>query len=135
MNDNASGIKLGGYTREPRYRIGEIAEMTGASQRAIRLYEAKGLIPAPVRRGSYRMYSDHDAFLVHVIKQAQAIGFKLSELTELLYEQRDGKEFPLALANRIFDEKRQDFEEQIRRLHALRNELDAMQQQMNEVFK
>ena len=135
MNNKASGIKLEGFTHEPRYRIGEIAQMTGASHRAIRLYETRGLIPTPARQGSYRMYSDHDAFLVHVIKQAQAIGFKLSELKELLAEQGKGKSFPLALANHLFDEKREQFRHGIETLREQQALLDDMQRQMNEAFK
>ncbi len=135
MSNKTSGIKLDGFTHEPRYRIGEIATITGASQRAIRLYEAKGLIPAPTRKGNYRMYTDHDAFLVHVIKKSQAIGFKLSELKELLARQSSDKQFPLELANRLFDNKRVQFEQQIEAIRELQRQLAEMQQQMNQLFK
>lgn len=136
MNDGqAPGIRLDNHNHEPRYRIGEVAKITGASHRAIRLYEARGLIPSPARRGSYRMYTDHDLFLVHVIKQSQAIGFKLSELKELLAQQSTNKSFPLALANRMFDAKREQLRGEIDALHELQAKLDDMQGQMNKVFK
>src|SRR5690554_5382293 len=38
--------------------IGKLAEMTGATRKAIRLYESLGLIPVPSRNGNYRVYSD-----------------------------------------------------------------------------
>ncbi|WLD58680.1 MerR family DNA-binding transcriptional regulator [Salinispirillum sp. LH 10-3-1] len=37
-------------------RIVELAKLTGASLKAIRLYEAKGLLPLVARDGSYRRY-------------------------------------------------------------------------------
>lgn len=42
--------------------IGKVAEMTGASRKAIRLYESLGLISAPRRKGQYRIYSERDVF-------------------------------------------------------------------------
>lgn len=42
-------------------RIGEIARRTGASAKAIRLYEARGLLGAVARAGSYRQYGEADA--------------------------------------------------------------------------
>jgi len=134
-NKQIPEIRLGNHNHEPRYLIGEVAKITGASHRAIRLYEDRGLIPAPTRQGSYRMYSDHDLFLVHVIKQSQAIGFKLSELKELLTQQSKYKTFPLELANRMFDAKREQFRQEIDALHEQLAKLDDMQQEMNKVFK
>ena len=61
-------------------RIGELAKLTGASVKAIRLYEAKGLLPPVARDGSYRRYEHRHLEQVVLIRQAQGLGFQLSEL-------------------------------------------------------
>ena len=40
--------------------IGRLSELTGATPKAIRLYESLGLIPVPRRQGAYRVYTDKD---------------------------------------------------------------------------
>jgi DNA-binding transcriptional MerR regulator len=66
--------------------IGELARRTGASAKALRLYESLGLIAAPRRRGSYRVYEPAHEEAVRFIRQAQAVGFRLQELQRLLFE-------------------------------------------------
>jgi MerR family copper efflux transcriptional regulator len=64
-------------------RIGEIARLAGSSPKGVRLYEAKGLLGQVSRDGAYRRYGAQDLARVRLIKQAQALGFRLSELTAL----------------------------------------------------
>lgn len=64
-------------------RIGELARRTGTTPKAIRLYEARGLLGAVARRGSYRQYGEADVARVLLVRQAQALGFRLAELTDL----------------------------------------------------
>ncbi|MDN3544799.1 MerR family transcriptional regulator [Kinneretia asaccharophila] len=66
--------------------IGELARRTGASVKALRLYESLGLIPAPRRRGSYRVYEPAHEEAVRFIRQAQAVGFRLQELQRLFFD-------------------------------------------------
>lgn len=66
--------------------IGELARRTGASAKALRLYESLGLIPAPRRRGSYRVYEPAHEEAVRFIRQAQAVGFRLQELQGLVFD-------------------------------------------------
>lgn len=65
-------------------RIGEVSRKTGASPKALRLYEQLGLLPTPLREGSYRSYDSEHVDAVLLIRQAQAAGFKLQELSEML---------------------------------------------------
>ena len=64
-------------------RIGELARHTGASPKAIRLYEARGLLGTVARAGSYRHYGAADVARVLLIRQALALGFRLAELDGL----------------------------------------------------
>ena len=64
-------------------RIGELAQRTGTTPKAIRLYEARGLLGTVARAGSYRHYGEADVARVLLIRQAQALGFRLAELDGL----------------------------------------------------
>ncbi len=64
-------------------RIGEIARLAGSSPKGVRLYEAKGLLGRVSRDGAYRRYGEQDLARVRLIKQAQSLGFRLSELAAL----------------------------------------------------
>jgi DNA-binding transcriptional MerR regulator len=90
----------------PSLYIGELAELSGASRKAIRHYEALGLLPPAARKGSYRVYSERDVFLAHMIKHAQSFGFSLAELRELVTATDDKPHFPLKLTNALIARKR-----------------------------
>lgn len=64
-------------------RIGELARRTGTTPKALRLYEARGLLGTVARAGSYRQYGEQDVAQVQLIRQAQALGFRLSQLDGL----------------------------------------------------
>ncbi|NDW46863.1 MerR family transcriptional regulator [Ruegeria sp. PrR005] len=65
-------------------RIGELAERTGVSCDALRLYERQGLIQADRWPNGYRDFSDEAEALVRLIRQAQGLGFSLAEIGGLL---------------------------------------------------
>lgn len=64
-------------------RIGELAQRTGTTPKAIRLYEVRGLLGTVARDGSYRHYGEGDVARVQLIRQAQGLGFSLGELDGL----------------------------------------------------
>lgn len=122
------------HREEPYLTIGKVAEITGASPKAIRHYEAAGLMPAPQRRGKYRIYSERDVFLVHVLKHSQSFGFRLAEMKDLVSTKVASKRFPLKLANALFERKRAELEGQIVGLRELLQRLATMQREMNRRF-
>ncbi len=64
---------------------GEVAERTGVSQHTLRYYEDRGLLPEPPRSsGGYRQYDQEHIAHIRFIKRAQALGFTLEEIRELL---------------------------------------------------
>ena len=111
--------------------IGEIAELTGCTPKAIRLYERLGLIPQPKRRGNYRVYTDYDVKLVRSIRAAQAVGFKLSELGTLIKEKIRQDRFPLELANQLIEVKRLQVRQQIATLEYLDVRLVDLKHELN----
>lgn len=85
--------------------IGKLARLTGATPKAIRLYESLQLIPAPQRRGKYRVYNTLHIVLVHMIRRGQAAGFSLAEQRALLHERVHSGAFPLGLAQQMISDK------------------------------
>ncbi len=65
--------------------IGKLAQSTGVGSETIRYYERSGFLPAPDRLTSgYRVYGTDTINRVKFIKEAQSLGFTLSEISELL---------------------------------------------------
>ena len=121
-------------TEDDTFYIGRVAQMTGASRKAIRLYESLGLIPKPRRKGQYRVYSPRDVFLIHMIKTAQSVGFNLSELHPMVDQKVRHKVFPLKIANTLFDQKRTELRQKITAIRELEKRLLVLQKQMNRTF-
>ena len=69
---------------EPRlYSIGDLAAETGVTHRALRLYEAEGLL-APQRIGNQRIYSHRDRARLILVLRGKRLGFSLADIREML---------------------------------------------------
>jgi MerR family transcriptional regulator, copper efflux regulator len=123
------------HREEPFLTIGKVAAITGATPKAIRHYEALGLLPPPPRRGKYRVYSERDVFIVHVLKHSQSVGFRLAEMKELVSLKVASNRFPLRLANALFERKRGELEGEIATLRKVLQQLCALQREMNRRFR
>ena len=66
--------------------IGRVARRAGVGVETVRYYERRGLIEQPPRPGGsgVRAYSDEIVRRICFIRQAQELGFSLSEIQELL---------------------------------------------------
>ena len=63
----------------------QLAKEASVNLETIRYYERRGLIPKPPRNASgYRQYSLEDIARTKFIKSAQALGFSLKEISEIL---------------------------------------------------
>jgi DNA-binding transcriptional MerR regulator len=71
---------------ERRYQIGEVAELTGVTQRALRFYEERGVLQPPERMdGGFRRYSKDDITRIEFVKKLQyLLGFALDEIKEMV---------------------------------------------------
>ena len=64
--------------------IGKLAEAGGVGVETIRYYQRRGLLETPNRDREIRRYGSDDLRRLRFIKQAQAAGFTLEEIKELL---------------------------------------------------
>ena len=65
--------------------IGEAAKRAGVTVKAIRYYEHIGLIPEAGRNeGRFRIFPEETVERIEFIKRAQALGFTLEEIAEIL---------------------------------------------------
>jgi len=70
---------------EDLLRIGEIASRAGVSRRTVDFYTGLGLL-TPVRRsgGNFRLYQQTDVKRITAIRQLEAQGMRLDEISHLL---------------------------------------------------
>lgn len=72
--------------------IGQVTKQSGASRKALRLYEAAGILPAPRRTATgYRVYGADALDLLAFVRQAQRLGFSLDEIKEIAAIKRAGR--------------------------------------------
>ena len=64
--------------------IGRLAEAGGVGVETIRFYQRRGLLETPTRGNGIRRYGSDDLKRLRFIRQAQAAGFTLEEIRELL---------------------------------------------------
>ena len=64
--------------------IGRLAAAGGVGVETIRFYQRKGLLEQPTRESGFRRYGNEDVRRLRFIRQAQAAGFTLEEIKELL---------------------------------------------------
>jgi MerR family transcriptional regulator, copper efflux regulator len=65
--------------------IGQLAKESGVNLETVRFYERRGLLPKPNRSASgYRLFPRRYVGRIRFIKHAQALGFSLKEIQELL---------------------------------------------------
>lgn len=117
------------------WRIGALAALTGATPKALRLYEAEGLLPAPRRQGTYRVYDALHLDTVRLIRTAQALGFSLRELKALAGQARLVDVVPLGLARDAVRRKREALGVQIARLQALEAGLAAFERELDDAHQ
>jgi DNA-binding transcriptional MerR regulator len=73
------------------YSIGQLSRTFNTSARALRYYEAKGLL-APDRDGPYRIYRRREVQRIRVIVEARRLGLTVEQIRDLLdqYKPADG---------------------------------------------
>ncbi len=109
-----------------RLTIGELANRAGVNRETIRYYERRRLLARPARTmAGYRVFPDDAVERLRFIKHAQALGFALEEIRELLglrFDERSSCEQVRARAMR----KLADVESKIAALKRIRRVLGRL---------
>ena len=81
------------------YSIRHLCREFGATARALRFYEDKGLL-TPARKGQTRVYDARDRARLKLILRGRRIGFTLQEIQEMLdlYDRKDHNVHQMAVA-------------------------------------
>jgi MerR family Zn(II)-responsive transcriptional regulator of zntA len=112
------------------YRIGEIASLTGLTPDALRFYERRGLIEPPARsEGRFRIYRAPVVDRIHFIKRAQALGFSLDEIHELVHFNGKGGLQRCCRVRELLRDRLSDLETKLAELSGLRDTLETTLEQ------
>lgn len=105
------------------FTVGQVAERSGLTPRAVRLYERRGLIPETTRTNSgYRTYGDGDVDVLRFIHQARDLGLSLEEIKRILDLQQAGIT-PCATVLDLVDAHIREIDDKVRSLGELRSTL------------
>ena len=106
--------------------ISDVAKKTGLTSKAIRFYEEKGLVTAPLRSDTgYRTYTQTHLDELTLLRQARQVGFNLEECRELVTLFNDPSRHSADVKKRTL-EKVADIENHIRELQNMRAHLLAL---------
>ncbi|MFI6031436.1 MerR family transcriptional regulator [Amycolatopsis magusensis] len=108
-------------------RIGELAKKAGTTTRALRFYEAQGLLDAPRTANGYRDYGEEHVRLVSEIRTLQAAGLSLDDTRPFVDCLRSGHSAGDSCADSIevYERKLAEVDACLDRLNSVRADLLA----------
>jgi MerR family transcriptional regulator, repressor of the yfmOP operon len=108
------------------YRIGEISQRLGLTERTIRYYEELGLLESVKRvEGGRRVYTDDDVQRLKFIQKLKMLGLTLQEMLELeqMYGRHRSNRQVLPRLIELLDAHLATTDERMRELAGLRDEI------------
>jgi len=108
------------------YRIGELAQRVGLTERTIRYYEELGLLDSVKRlEGGQRLYTDDDVRRLRFVQKLKMLGLSLQEMLELerLYRRHRSNREVLPRLVELLDAHLATTDLRINELAALRDEV------------
>lgn len=105
-------------------KIGALSKQTEVAIGALRYYESLGLLHSKRGSNGYRHYSPEAVHQVQFIKKAQAIGFSLEEIGEVLNLHEKGNT-PCGLVQSLLQGKIDQLEAQIIQMTEFKSELES----------
>lgn len=108
-------------------RIGELAKISGLAPSRIRFYEASGLIRSVARKANgYRDYAPDTEWVLEIITGAQAAGFSLDEIRQLMPMNANGWQHEQLLSG---------LKQKVAEIEVLQQRLARNKQQLLQVIK
>jgi MerR family copper efflux transcriptional regulator len=107
-------------------------DAAGVSSKAVRVWEAKGLLP-PARRteSGYRTFTDADVDVLRFIRQAKTLGLTLPGIKDILDLQRHGAT-PCTRVTELLDTRIAEIDRTLAELRHLRRTLAAARRDARE---
>ncbi len=104
-------------------RVGELARRAGVTRKALRVYEAAGILTPAARTASgYRLYDDDAPGVLTFVGQAQRLGFTLAEIRDVLTIRRAGRP-PCTHVHRLLQGKAVELDRKLRDLLDVRRRI------------
>ena len=118
------------------YTIGDLSKEFGLTTRAIRHYEAEGLL-APSRDGQNRIYSARDRVHLKLILRGKRLGFSLKEIAELfeMYDAPNGEVSQLETFIEKMRQRRAALLKQRDDIERVLEELDELEERCAEILE
>jgi DNA-binding transcriptional MerR regulator len=85
-------------SEEPRYAIGDLADLGGVSRRTVRYYVQEGLLPAPLGVGRGNHYGPAHLDRLLKVRALQESGRTLDEIRQTVHQRSRGAEQPELVA-------------------------------------
>jgi len=107
------------------FTVGQVARAAGVSTKAVRLYEARGLLPPAARNAAgYRVFEASDVDTVRFIRRARSLGLGLDAAAEILATHRSGQA-PCGRTGQLLEQRIAEIDHTLRELRELRATLVA----------
>jgi len=107
------------------FTVGQVARAAGVSAKAVRLYEARGLLPVAARNtAGYRVFQASDVDTVRFIRRVRSLGLGLDAAAEILATHRSGQA-PCGRTGQLLDQRIAEIDHTLRELRELRTTLVA----------
>jgi DNA-binding transcriptional MerR regulator len=101
--------------------ISELARRRGTTRKALRLYEAAGILPASRRTAAgYRVYDGEAIEVLSFVRRARGFGFTLAEIKDIVAIKRAGRA-PCPHVRQLIRHKLEDLDRVRERLRGLLN--------------
>lgn len=113
------------------FSIGDLVREFETTARAIRFYEAQGLV-TPARNGQARVYSARDRIRLKLILSGRRCGFSISEISDMLgiYDAPEGECGQTHYVLSKLRERRQALETQRRDIEEMLDQLETVESRM-----
>jgi len=107
------------------FTVGQVARAAGVSTKAVRLYEARGLLPVAARNAAgYRVFEASDVDTVRFIRRVRSLGLGLDAAAEILATHHSGAA-PCGRTGQLLDQRITEIDHTLRELRELRRTLGA----------
>jgi DNA-binding transcriptional MerR regulator len=115
-------------------QIGAVAARSGLTVDTVRFYEKQRLVAKPLRTaGGFRLYTEADIDRLSFVHQAQALGFSLEEIRELLLLRDAGSETCLHVHD-LLSEKLAAVQQKIADLRRMERQLKSAKERCDQAL-